>query len=199
MADHYFTKQPNAKSRPKTWDAVLKGRRFRFTSDEGVFAKHGIDPGTEWLIEAFEMPGADGSILDVGCGYGPIGICLAKQYPERRIVMVDINERAVALAVTNAKANDAGNVLVMQSDLFADVPAEPFAAIVSNPPIRAGKNVVYCLFESAYDRLVDGGELWIVIRKQQGAASALKKLQSVFRETSVIFKKKGYVVIKAVK
>ncbi|HET7615941.1 MAG TPA: methyltransferase [Bacillales bacterium] len=198
MTDHYFTRQPNAESQPKSWEAELKGNHFRFTSDEGVFAKRGIDPGTKWLIDAFQMPWAEGALLDVGCGYGPIGLALAKNHPERKVVMVDINERAVALAAANAEANDVHNVSVLQSDLFERVDTK-YAAILSNPPIRTGKKVIYKLFEQAGEHLVENGEFWTVIRKQQGAASAFKKLQTLFSEVTTVFKKKGYIVMKAVK
>lgn len=199
MNDHYFTQQPNAASRPKTWKTELRGHVFQFTSDEGVFSKQGIDFGSKLLIEAFEAPLLEGKLLDVGCGYGPIGLALAASHPAREVEMVDINERAVKLSCRNAEQNHIDNVSVFQSNLFAEVQKSDFASIVTNPPIRAGKSVVYQLFDEAFRHLKAGGEFWVVIRKQQGAASALKKLSEGFAGTKVILKKKGYVVIKCEK
>ncbi|HEU5140683.1 MAG TPA: class I SAM-dependent methyltransferase [Bacillales bacterium] len=199
MNDHYFSEQPNAASRPKTWETELKDYTFKLTSDEGVFSKRGIDLGTKLLVQAFEMPDLPGPLLDLGCGYGPIGLALAKANPSRKVIMVDINERAVNLASENAVQNGIRNVQICQSDLFEQVPAVDFSVILSNPPIRAGKKVVYHLFEGAYDHLAKGGEFWTVIRKQQGASSAVKKLREIYYEVSVIQKKKGFFIIKCTK
>lgn len=199
MTDYYFSEQPNAPSHPKTWDAELKGHSFRFTSDEGVFSKQGIDFGTELLVDSFQLPQIAGPLLDVGCGYGPIGLVLAKEDPTRKVIMVDVNQRAVELARRNVEGNGLSNVQVLHSNLFDHVQETDFAAILSNPPIRAGKRVIYDLFEKAYKHLAPGGEFWTVVRKQQGAASALKKLQATFPEVTVVRKKKGYVIMKCEK
>src|SRR5690606_577149 len=107
------------------------------------------------------MPEISGNILDVGCGYGPIGLALAKSYPERLVEMIDVNERALQLAKINSEQNRVKNVSIYQSNLFQNVKTNKFAAIVSNPPIRAGKKVVYEIFEKAYEHLAENGELWI--------------------------------------
>lgn len=199
MNDHYFSEQPNTQSQPTTWETELKGQTFRLTSDEGVFSKRGVDLGTKLLVEAFQMPEVEGRLLDIGCGYGPIGLALAKIAPSREVMMIDVNERAVKLATENARQNGINNVRILKSDLFKQVEAADFAAILSNPPIRAGKKVVYQLFEEAYEHLLPEGEFWTVIRKQQGASSALKKCQTLFPEVSVVLKKKGYVVMRGKK
>lgn len=198
MNDHYFSRQPNTESRPKKWNAELAGRKYLFASDEGVFSKQGIDFGSKLLIETFESPDLEGNFLDVGCGYGPIGLSMAASNPKRDVYMVDINERAVKLSCENAQLNQIHNVQIFQSNLFEKVQGD-FASIVTNPPIRAGKGVVYQLFEEAHRHLSAGGEFWAVIRKQQGAVSSLKKLSSVFANTEVVVKKKGYFVIKSKK
>jgi 16S rRNA (guanine1207-N2)-methyltransferase len=114
--------------------------------------------------------------------------------------MVDINERAVELSVENAAINQITNAKIYQSDLFSKVdPVHSFASIVTNPPIRAGKKVVHAIFEKSAGYLLDSGELWVVIQKKQGASSALKKLESLFQNVSVIEKKKGYFIIQAKK
>lgn len=184
---------------PQTWTFTLRGHEFRFTTDSGVFSKRGVDFGTQLLIETFEEPEVAGDLLDVGCGYGPIGLALAKSFPNRLVQMIDVNERALELARENKRANHIDNVRIYQSDLFSEVGEQRFAAVVTNPPIRAGKRVVHAIFEQSRDHLLDGGELWVVIQKKQGAPSALEKLKELFPFVEVASKKKGYYIIKAKK
>lgn len=198
MADHYFSNDPSSKSDRKRWEYTLRGSRFLFLSDHGVFSKNEVDFGSRLLIEAFQMPEAQGDVLDVGCGYGPIGLSLAKEFQERVVHMVDVNERALGLAKENADNNRIGNVRIYQSSVYESVSGE-YAAILSNPPIRAGKHVVHEILEKAVDHLVPGGELWIVIQKKQGAPSAMKKLEEAFDVVEVVEKKKGYYIIKSKK
>ncbi|TCP24153.1 16S rRNA m(2)G 1207 methyltransferase [Scopulibacillus darangshiensis] len=168
-----------------------------FLTDRGVFSKGDIDFGSRLLAETFQLPEIDGSILDVGCGYGPLGITISKAFPNREVTMIDINERAVGLAKNNAERNDA-KVTVVQSDLFENVSGN-YAAVITNPPIRAGKQIVHNVFSGAYSLLSDEGELWVVIQKKQGAPSALEALGEQFGEVETVVKKKGYYIIKAKK
>lgn len=199
MTEHYYSSSPSVESKPFTFEYTLKGHPFVFTSDLGVFSKKEIDFGSSLLIETFTLPNVSGDLLDVGCGYGPIGLTLGKEYPERNITMVDINERALDLAQKNSVLNKVPNVSIYKSDLFNEVRQKTFAAILTNPPIRTGKKNVHELFERSYDYLVPNGELWIVIQKKQGAPSAIEKLQTIFSEVEVIVKKKGYYIIKSKK
>jgi 16S rRNA (guanine1207-N2)-methyltransferase len=139
MTEHYFSQQPQSKSSPKTWEFTLKGKQYTFTSDAGVFSREGVDPGSQLLIEQFHPPALDGDLLDLGCGYGPIGIALAGFCPDRHVVMADVNERALALAEQNAYKNNMHNVEFVKSDSFQGLQGRVFAGILSNPPIRAGK------------------------------------------------------------
>lgn len=141
MTEHYFSNKPQSESSPKTWKYRLRQKEYTFTSDVGVFSKHEVDFGSKLLIEQFSAPDVDGGILDVGCGYGPIGIVLADQFPERQILMIDVNERAVKLAEKNAAQNAVHNVAFQESNLFSGIKEKQFAAIVTNPPIRAGKKL----------------------------------------------------------
>ncbi|MGG3161682.1 class I SAM-dependent methyltransferase [Geobacillus stearothermophilus] len=199
MSEHYYSAAPTSERNPQTWTFTLRGHEFRFTTDSGVFSKRGVDFGTQLLIETFEEPEVAGDLLDVGCGYGPIGLALAKSFPNRLVQMIDVNERALELARENKRANHIDNVRIYQSDLFSEVGEQRFAAVVTNPPIRAGKRVVHAIFEQSRDHLLDGGELWVVIQKKQGAPSALKKLKELFPFVEVASKKKGYYIIKAKK
>lgn len=198
MSQHYYSQQPEARHDRRSIDTVLRGKSLRFTSDAGVFSKGDIDYGSRVLIEAMEI--ADGAqVLDVGCGYGPIGISAAHLTPKGHVTMIDINSRAVELARENAQHNGIRNVTVMESDVLSAVQGRKFDVIVTNPPIRAGKAVVHGIFEQAYEHLNEGGTLWIVIQKKQGAPSAAAKLESLFAEVEEVGKEKGYRILKATK
>ncbi|MCS7463564.1 class I SAM-dependent methyltransferase [Paenibacillus doosanensis] len=198
MSEHYYSQKPTTAHDMHTVDEMLRGRKFTFVTDAGVFSKKGVDYGTKALIAAMELP-ERGEVLDVGCGYGPIGLAAASLIPEGKVTLVDINERAVQLARQNAQRNAMANVEVLQSDMLAEVLNRKFDAVLTNPPIRAGKETVHRIFEQAYEVLNPGGALWIVIQKKQGAPSAIAKLESLFAKVIEIGKDKGYRIIKAVK
>jgi 16S rRNA (guanine1207-N2)-methyltransferase len=196
LTEHYYSQKPDVVSNPKFWDFTLKGRTFRFKSDNGVFSKKEVDFGSRLLVESFNLNEAvEGNILDVGCGYGPIGISIAAAYPDRTIEMIDINSRAVELSKENAASNGIANVNIYESDRFDKVASNLFAAILTNPPIRAGKSVVHEILEESYRSLVAGGELWVVIQKKQGAPSAMDKMEQLFGNVEVPVKKKGYYIL----
>ncbi|SET72928.1 16S rRNA m(2)G 1207 methyltransferase [Oceanobacillus limi] len=198
MSEHYFSQKPQSKRSPKTWNYQLKGKQYIFTSDIGVFSKNEVDFGSRLLIENFRHPNVSGDILDMGCGYGPIGVVLADHYTDRKVIMADINERALELAEENAKRNGVNNTLFVHSNQFSELKEQKYAAIVTNPPIRAGKKVVHGIFEESKVSLVTGGELWVVIQKKQGAPSAKDKLESLFGEVDVIARDKGYFILHAI-
>jgi 16S rRNA (guanine1207-N2)-methyltransferase len=197
--EHYYSRTQKVESDPKFWDYTLKNNHFRFKTDNGVFSKKEVDFGSRLLIEAFEMPDVNGSVLDVGCGYGPIGLSIARTFPNRTVHMVDVNERALTLTKENAELNQISNVKVYESDRLSTVSEVEFAAVLTNPPIRAGKKVVHEIFEQSYHHLVPNGELWVVIQKKQGAPSAVEKLNEIFSEVEIVEKDKGYFIIKAIK
>ena len=194
MVDHYFSQSPKIESRPQVVNVDICGVRLDLKTDRGVFSKNALDFGTRTLLEAFQLSSEiEGGILDVGCGYGPIGITLSQLYPERQVTMIDVNERAVELAKENVERNRV-KADVFQSNLFEEVKGL-FSAILSNPPIRAGKAVVHEILEKSYDYLNEGGELWVVIQKKQGAPSSLAKLKEVYSNVDIVRKEKGYYVI----
>ncbi|WP_405157274.1 class I SAM-dependent methyltransferase [Paenibacillus sp. FSL K6-0108] len=198
MSNHYYSDKPQVAHDRRATEAELRGWKLRLITDAGVFSKNGIDYGSRVLIDAMDLP-ARAHVLDVGCGYGPIGLTAAKLVPNGHVTMIDINERAVELSRENAKANGITNVTVMQSNLLAEVKKEDFDAILTNPPIRAGKETVHTIFEQAYGHLKMGGALWIVIQKKQGAPSAKAKLESLFGRVEEVTKDKGYRIFKATK
>jgi 16S rRNA (guanine1207-N2)-methyltransferase len=201
MSNHYYTKNPETESKETSWTFPLRGREFRFISDSGVFSKRTVDFGSHLLIESFRLnEEVAGDILDVGCGYGPMGLALAHAYPARLVEMVDVNERAMSLARRNAEANNIRNVKVYESNTYDQVPeGRQFAAIVSNPPIRAGKQVVHRILSEAHTHLLPGGTLTVVIQKKQGAPSAEQKMLDVFGNVEIIARDKGYWIIQSVK
>ncbi|EIJ80028.1 ribosomal RNA methyltransferase [Bacillus methanolicus PB1] len=199
MSDHYYSRTQNVVSDPVYWDYKLRNNIFRFKTDNGVFSKREIDFGSRLLIETFALPDVEGNVLDVGCGYGPIGLSIAKSFETISVHMVDVNDRALALAKENALLNKIDNVLIYESDRLTGVKEHDFASIVTNPPIRAGKKIVHDIFEQSVSHLKPGGELWVVIQKKQGAPSAIDKLNEIFDEVGIVEKKKGYFVIRAKK
>lgn len=200
MADHYYTNKPNAKSDISTWKYTLRGNEFTFLTDAGVFSKATVDFGSRLLIETVDFNELlPGDLLDVGCGYGPMGLALAKEDSERVVEMVDVNERAVGLAQQNALKNNLSNVLIHPSNIYENVKGSEFAGVFSNPPIRAGKKVVHEILSGSYERLKAGGVLMIVIQKKQGAPSAKAKMEETFGNAEVIAKEKGYWIIRSVK
>jgi 16S rRNA (guanine1207-N2)-methyltransferase len=195
MTEHYFSANPHVKSEVRQIKANLLGMPFTFKTDAGVFSKKGIDFGSRLLIETVKVePGSH--VLDLGCGYGAIGIAVAKATPRANVVMVDVNERAVELAKENARVNQVeANTDLFVSDGFSAIKQIQFDHILFNPPIRAGKATIYRLFAEAKAQLAKNGSLWIVIRKQQGAASAKKELETHFADVQVVAQKKGYCII----
>ena len=198
MPDHYYSQKPQSEFTKETKQFTIRDRSYTFTMSSGVFSKHGIDFGTKLLIEQFHPPEVQGDFLDLGCGYGPIGIVLADQFKDRNVWMVDVNERAVLLAKQNAEKNNV-EVTVRESDGFENIADHQFAAIITNPPIRAGKKVIFHLFAQSEAHLVQGGELWVVVQKKQGAPSVIKYLTSIFSAVEIITRKKGYHIIRATK
>jgi 16S rRNA (guanine1207-N2)-methyltransferase len=198
LSEHYYSPRPTVKHDVHIIEETLRGKTFSFETDAGVFSKKGIDYGTKVLIHAMEVA-PDAQVLDVGCGYGPIGLCAAVLADQGFVTMVDINERAVELAKRNAERNRIRNVRILQSDLLSEVRGDQFDVVLTNPPIRAGKAVVHAIFQQSYEVLKSGGSLWVVIQKKQGAPSAFAKLDGLFRETTEVVKDKGYRIIKATK
>lgn len=201
MANHYYSEnQDGLKSNPQSYVFNFKNQRFIFKSDAGVFSKNYIDFGSYVLLKTFSSKKEEASLIDVGCGYGPIGITIAKLYPKFEVTMVDVNERAISLALENAKTNQVTNTKVYKSYIFDNVNEDlKFDYVLTNPPIRAGKQVVHGIYDASFDHLNEGGELWVVIQKKQGAPSSQKHIEEVFGNCEIVDKEKGYYILKAIK
>ena len=196
MAEHYYTNSPTSEHEERSFRAVFAGRVLAFDTDAGVFSKQHVDPGSELLCKS--LPNTlSGRILDMGCGWGAMTIMTLARFPKAQLTMADVNERALALAVSNVAKNHMEAQAVL-SDGFEKIEGE-FDAVITNPPIRAGKAVIYKMFEDAKAHLVSGGALYLVIRKQQGAPSALKFLGELYGKAEVIERDGGYWIIECVK
>ena len=193
---HYFTNSPDLAHEYERVSLQWEGKTFTFITDAGVFSKGKLDAGTALLLEA--VGPLSGPCADLGCGWGPIGILLASKNAATSFYMVDINERAVELANRNAQVNGVNNAHAYIGDGLQNAPAN-LRTVVSNPPIRIGKQPMYALLQTAYEKLASGGDLYIVIRKQQGAASAKVFLQNLFGTCETIARHSGYHVLKSTK
>lgn len=194
---HYFINDPSVKDEYKQFNIELNKQSFTFQTNSGVFSKNGLDFGTKLLLEAIEVKDEYTKILDMGCGYGPIGIFIAKENPKVKMVMADINQRALAQAKVNLKLNQV-EAEIVESNLFSNI-SENFDMIITNPPIRTGKQNVFKLYEDAYENLNTNGQLWIVIQKKQGAPSTIEKMKELFGNCEIVTKKKGYYILSSTK
>jgi 16S rRNA (guanine1207-N2)-methyltransferase len=175
-------------------DVSIKDVSMRLHTDKGVFSKGALDYGTRVLLETIQLSDDVKTVVDMGSGYGPISIYLAKVYPDKAIFAYDVNERAIELTNKNIKENKVNHVKAQVSFLFDNVNHKA-DAIVTNPPIRAGKKTVFQLYEGAYQALNDHGVLYVVIQKKQGAPSSVEKLQSLFGNCTILERKSGYWIL----
>ncbi|CDA80782.1 putative uncharacterized protein [Clostridium sp. CAG:594] len=191
---HYFTNEENLKSEIEKVIAEINGIPFYFYTDNGVFSKGELDFGTELLLKNFKYDNPNNkTLLDIGCGCGPIGIYAS--HLGFAVDMSDVNKRAIHLSKMSLKEQNL-NANVFESDAYKNI-TNKYDYIVSNPPIRVGKEKLYEIVMNAKEHLKDGGSLWIVVRKQQGAESMLRDMKNAYKTVEVIAKKKGFFIIKA--
>ena len=195
---HYYVTDKNLKSDKRYLTYTYKGNVLKYIADNGVFSKERVDFGTNVLLNALPDIPNDKKVLDVGCGYGTIGIAIAKSNPTLSIDMVDVNERALDLAKENIKINGVNNAKVCLSNLYENIDGK-YDYILSNPPIRAGKEIVHGVVVDGYNYLNEGGKIYLVIQKKQGAPSLEKRIEEVFGNVETVDKKNGYFVLMAKK
>lgn len=198
MTEHYYTAQPETAHEESAFTAELRGMTFRYITDTAVFSRERVDFGSALLIEAIVVSPTD-TVLDLGCGYGPIGMAAARLAHQGKVYMVDVNERAADLARRNLAENGIINAEVRTGDGLAPVQGIVFDKVLTNPPIRAGKQTIYRMIDDAYQALKPGGSIWVVIQTKQGAPSMKKKLTEVFGNVEDVDRQAGYHVFKAVK
>ena len=194
---HYFTDNSDLPSHRKEVMCSMGKRTWTFVTDDGVFSKNEVDRGTLTLLKALMYEDLQGRLLDLGCGYGVIAVVLKTAYPDIEVTAADVNPRALTLAEENAAKNRT-EVSVLNSDGFASINGT-FDIIVTNPPVRTGKAVIYAMFEDAYAHLSEGGRFYAVIRRKQGAESAMNKLAELFGSCDLIDRDRGYWVLRCVK
>lgn len=191
--EQYFTPNPLSKSNPRSIELDYRGRRFIFKTDSGVFSKDGLDEGSRVLLDSLGEA-VSGRVLDIGCGWGPVGIIVAALNPNASLCFSDVNERALKLTEENLRLNHI-SAQVLQSDGFERLEGF-YDHILFNPPIRSGKENIYRLFRESADHLSPSGYLHIVIRKQQGAESAQRYLSTLFTEVIRTARSSGYHVLR---
>lgn len=188
----YFSNEKLPSNVKKTECSIL-GNKFIFLTDNGVFSKDGIDFGSRLLLESIPLNEVGAKVLDVGCGYGVLGITINK-LSKASVDMVDVNRRAIHLAERNIKENNCSGVKAFESNCYSNI-TEKYTSIITNPPIRAGKKIVYEIVMNAINYLEKDGVLFIVIRKEQGAKSLIFDLEKIYN-VEVLNKKKGFFIIK---
>ena len=189
----YFNNDNSIQSNVVKTYANILGESFTFYTDNGVFSKTGVDFGSRLLLESIPLDSLGSSLLDVGCGYGVFGIVLNKKLGIK-CTMCDVNRRALHLAKRNIEENKCNNCEVIESNCYENIVGK-YSTIITNPPIRAGKKIVYEILEKAKEHLEPGGSLIFVVRKEQGAKSIISDMQKLYNLT-ILEKKKGFFIIK---
>ena len=196
---HYFQDDPNLASNIKEISFEINDLSMKLLTDNGVFSKNKVDEGSLAFLKVILPRDLGNNILDLGCGYGTIGLTIAVADKEARVTLADINPRALSMCKKNAERLQLSQrVTILQSDIYEKVEG-PYDSIVVNPPIRAGKAVTYRMYEEAKQYLIDGGSLYIVIRKAQGAPSASQFIEKVFGNITLLKRDKGYYIYQAIK
>ena len=192
----YFDNDKSIKSEKRNIKFYFKDREYNFVSDNGVFSKDKFDYGTRLLLDSIAIDKLSGNVLDLGCGIGVVGIILKSINKDINIDMVDINERAIELSKENLSLNDINNN-VFVSDVYNDIDKK-YDYIITNPPIRAGKDVIRRFLLGSFEYLNNNGILYFVMRKDHGVKSMIKELEDSFN-IRIVDRDKGFYVVEASK
>lgn len=191
--NHYFSAYPKSKAKFGIVHTYLRGRPFKFLTSSGVFSKKRVDLGTRLLIESMVLP-EKGRVLDIGCGYGAVGIAAAVFNPNLRLVMIDVNERAVWLAKQNIQHNSIGNAEARRGYLYEPVRNSTFNCILSNPPLSAGMETVKAIITEAPKHMADKASFQMVVRSRIGGKRLKMLSEEAFGKTEILARKSGYRV-----
>jgi len=195
--EHYFTEKPTSEIKELTFRYKIKNAELSLTSVSGVFAfENKVDRASELLIESFRPSGR--TVLDLGCGYGAVGLFIKAIYKNQTVCLSDINERAVEYTMLNA-SNNRLSIKAVKSDLFSAFSGILFDDIVTNPPFAAGKKILSQLIDEAYDHLNKNGALWMVAYHNKGGSSLKKMMQERFANVEDVEKSGGIRVYKSVR
>ncbi len=192
--EHYFSSMPKTEDRFGLVRTTLCGRSFEFLTSSSVFSKRRIDLGTRVLIETMVLPD-EGSVLDIGCGYGAVGITAAALHPKLRVVMTDVNMRAVRLAKRNVESNRLANAEVRYGYFYEPVEGLQFNCVLSNPPVSAGMDTVKAIVVGAPKVMAAGGRFEMVIRSKIGGKLLPEVFNEVFGNCCVLARESGYRVL----
>lgn len=199
---HYFSENPKIKSEKKIIFYTIENKNFEFFTDNGVFSKSKVDFGTDLMLKVFLKENKDRnskfSLLDIGCGYGVVSVIMKSFYPEIDLTLSDVNERALELSKENLKNNKIESFETVKSSVFDNI-HKNFDVILSNPPIRAGKNTIFEIYEKSFQHLNKNGEFYCVIQTKHGAKSTKKKLEEVFGNCETLTIDGGYRIYRAKK
>ena len=199
MGEHYFSERPVSPERRGLVRARLRGLEFGFVTSSGVFSVRRVDRGTRLLVESMVLP-EGGRVLDMGCGYGVVGVVAGRLVPGLEVWMIDVNERAVSLARLNLVRNGVEGAVVLQGDLYRPVEGMRFSVVLSNPPISAGlRRVVGALVEGAVGHLEAGGSLQVVVQSRKGGRALASMMEDAFGGVEVLARGGGYRVLMSVK
>ncbi len=193
--DHYFSERQETPHEILKMDENIRGIEFEFLTDRGIFSRKKIDKGSRLLAKSVETRKSD-TILDVGCGYGIVGIVISKFV--KKVYMIDVNRRAVSLTRKNIVLNKCSNVSVTKKDFF-ELGIKNFDVVVTNPPFRMGKEFVFRIIEKIPEFLKETGRFYMVVRTKQGAKSYEKKIAEIFGNCEIVDRESGYRVLKGVK
>jgi len=197
MSEHYYTENPTSRIAEKQFSYGIKGKILNFKSVSGVFAfSNSIDKASELLIKAFSPSGSE--ILDMGCGYGAIGLFIKALFPDQKVTLSDINSRAIEYSAINARENNL-EVELVKSDLFGNLPDRLFDDIVTNPPIAAGKKLNTELIQQSYEFLRAGGSLWVVAFHNKGGSTLKKIMENRYGNAHDVVKSGGIRVYRSIK
>lgn len=197
---HYFSEKPDTISKRKDIFLNFLNKDFIFTTDNGIFSKNHVDLGTLILLKEIikNYSNKDFSVLDIGCGYGVVGTIIKTFYPTCTITLSDINERALDLSSVNLEKNNINKFNITKSNLYENI-SDTFDLIISNPPIRAGKKLIFELYQKSYEHLNENGVFFCVIMTKHGAKSTEKELKNIFQEVNCLNICEGYRVYMATK
>ena len=193
-SNHYYAAHPKSKLKLGIIRTNLRGKSFEFLTASGVFSKKRLDLGTRLLVESMVLP-EEGSVLDVGCGYGAVGIAAAVFNPNLRVVLVDVNERAIWLAKQNIEVNRVGTAEVRQGHLYEPVSGLSFNSVLSNPPVSAGLETVKAIITGAPKHMISKALFQMVVRSKVGGKRLCNILEEAFGNVGVLARKSGYRVL----
>ena len=199
---HYFSEVQDVKSAKKIINYEIKNEKFEFLTDNGVFSKTKVDFGTDVMLRTFlnENKKLENiRILDIGCGYGVVSVVLKKFFEKTKILSTDVNERALELTKENIQKNNRTDDFEVRKSFVFDNISENFDVILSNPPIRAGKQVIFEIYEKSFFHLNKNGEFYCVIQTKHGAKSTKKKLEELFGNCTTLVIEAGYRIFRCVK